>query len=231
MEKEFCHRASKRLLETCLSCTDRLAQILSPVGEGLISFRVRLSELTSTLNKNSSTNRVGEWGEPFDPRLQTRNKILYLLRNFITSIGTSFKGMLHLKHIICDTHSGMEVHMKQTRLFTVDSQWLIKLTTLFSDINQWWFQYARTNRAPDCRRTVPKDGLYVLAYRQTIQQMRLLSGNLPEGSQNNQKSLSIAAVAHSNSVTEMTRFAEMPGLQGHSTQQAADSLLVLHIIM
>lgn len=44
-------------------------EILSPVGEGLISFWVRLSELPATLNKNSSRNivKMGSGGRKLQP--------------------------------------------------------------------------------------------------------------------------------------------------------------------
>lgn len=90
------------------------------MGEGLISFQVRLSELTATLNKNSSTNSVGKGENPSTPDRQLGRKSS-TFSGISLRVGRSFKGRLHLKYVICDTHSGIKVHMKQTGLFTVDS--------------------------------------------------------------------------------------------------------------
>lgn len=115
MEKELRHRASKHLLETCLSCTVRLAWIWSPMGEGLMYFRWSWQNILYHLIKT-----VAEWGQK-TPQSQITNseQSPYLSWNFITRVGMSFKGRLHWKYI-CDVHSGINVHLEQIRLFAVE---------------------------------------------------------------------------------------------------------------
>lgn len=68
------------------------------------------------------------------PRLRTRTKVLDLWRSSIASVGMRFMGSQHLKCVLCDMHSWMNVHTRQIRLFTVEF-------FLANKINQWLLQY------------------------------------------------------------------------------------------